>query len=68
MVQITDAAVQQILNGRHIASLATENEDGSIHLTAVWYVFEDNLLYVATSSATHKARNVSARPKASQEV
>jgi PPOX class probable F420-dependent enzyme len=68
MVQITDAAVQRILNGRHIASLATENEDGSIHLTAVWYVMEDNLLYVATSSGSRKAHNVSARPKASLMV
>src|SRR6202034_4245707 len=60
-----DAAFQSILLGRYVASLATENEHGTIHLTAVWYVFEDSQLFVATSSKTRKSRNVAARPKAS---
>ena len=54
--------------GRFIASLGTESEDGSIHLTAVWYLFEDGCLYVATSSRSRKARNVASRPKASLMV
>ena len=53
---------------RHIATLATENADGSIHLTAVWYLFEDGALFVATSTKTRKFRNVAARPKASLMV
>ena len=32
------AKLQGLLRGRHIATLATENADGSIHLTAVWYL------------------------------
>ncbi len=60
-----DPAQQKFLEGRHIATFATENPDDSIHLTAVWYLFEDGYLYVATSSRTQKARNVAARPKAS---
>jgi PPOX class probable F420-dependent enzyme len=59
---------QKLLQERHIATLGTENSDGSIHLTAVWYLFENGLLYVATSSKTRKARNVAARPKASLMV
>ncbi len=59
---------EEILTGRFIASLGTENEDGSIHLTAVWYLFDRGCLYVATSSRTRKARNVTARPKASLMV
>lgn len=59
---------EEILTGRFIASLGTENEDGSIHLTAVWYLFDGGCLYVATSSRTRKARNVTARPKASLMV
>ena len=59
---------QQLLLGRHIASLGTQNADGSIHLTAIWYLFEGGGLYVATSSRTQKARNVAARPKASLMV
>jgi len=62
------SGAEEILSGRFIASLGTENEDGSIHLTAVWYLFDGGCLYVATSSRTRKARNVAARPKASLMV
>ena len=63
-----DPKLQELLRGRYIATLGTENSDGSIHLTAVWYLFESGSLYVATSSKTQKARNVAARPKASLMV
>jgi nitroimidazol reductase NimA-like FMN-containing flavoprotein (pyridoxamine 5'-phosphate oxidase superfamily) len=59
---------QEFLNGRFIASLGTQNEDASVHLTAVWYLFEGGCLYVATSSRSRKARNVLSRPKASLMV
>ncbi len=63
-----DPALQEFLQGRHIASLGTENADGTIHMTAVWYLFEQGSLFIATSSKTRKARNVAARPKASLMV
>ena len=66
--QTLDAKLQKLLGGRHIATLATENADGSMHLTAVWYLFEDGALFVATSTKTRKYRNVVARPKASLMV
>ena len=59
------SGAEEILAGRFIASFGTQNEDGSIHLTAVWYLFDGGCLYVATSSRTRKARNVAARPRAS---
>ena len=66
--QTLDPTFQELLRRRHIATLGTENADGSIHLTAVWYLFEDGCLFVATSSKTRKARNIMARPKASLMV
>ena len=66
--QPIDANLQQLLRGRHIATLGTENTDGSIHLTAVWYLYEDGVLFVATSTQTRKFRNVTARPQASLMV
>jgi PPOX class probable F420-dependent enzyme len=66
--QTLDPTFQELLRGRYIATLGTQNADGTIHLTAVWYVFEDGYLYVATSSRTQKSRNVVARPKASLMV
>jgi PPOX class probable F420-dependent enzyme len=66
--QTLDLPFQELLHGRYIATLGTENADGSIHLTAVWYLFEDDYLFVATSSKSRKTRNVLARPKASLMV
>ncbi|MGA8761592.1 MAG: pyridoxamine 5'-phosphate oxidase family protein [Candidatus Sulfotelmatobacter sp.] len=66
--QTLDPNFQKLLQGRYIATLGTENPDGSIHLTAVWYLFESGFLFVATSSKTRKAQNVVARPKASLMV
>jgi general stress protein 26 len=57
-----------LLRGRYVATLGTENADGTIHLTAVWYLFEDGCLFIATCSKTMKARNVAERPKASLMV
>jgi PPOX class probable F420-dependent enzyme len=66
--QTVDPTLQELLRGRYIATLGTENPDGTIHLTAVWYLFEDGYLFVATSSKSRKARNIVARAKASLMV
>ena len=60
-----DPAFHALLQRRLIATLGTKNADGSIHLTAVWFLFENDSLFVATSSKTKKARNIHARPDAS---
>jgi nitroimidazol reductase NimA-like FMN-containing flavoprotein (pyridoxamine 5'-phosphate oxidase superfamily) len=43
-----DSSLQEFLAGRHIGTVATENADETIHMTAVWYVFEDGHFYIAT--------------------
>lgn len=76
MASINDPLAQQLLNGRFIASFATENPDRTIHIVAVWFLFaggpaharttpdDDNArIYVATSTRTRKARNIEANPK-----
>ena len=68
MPSIPPSGAEEFLTGRFIASLGTENEGGSIHLTAVWYLFDAGCFYVATSSRSRKARNIAARPKASLMV
>lgn len=64
MASLTDALVEQLLNGRHIASLATHNPDGSIHMVAVWYWFDGSKIFVATASRSRKARNMNSDSKA----
>jgi general stress protein 26 len=66
--QTLDPTFQELLRGHYIAALGTENADGTIHLTAVWYLFEDGYLFIATSSKSRKARNIAARAKASLMV
>ena len=65
MASLTDALVRRLLDGRHIASLATHNPDGSIHVVAVWYWFDGRDVFVATSSRSRKARNLQSNPKVS---
>ena len=65
MASLTDALVRQLLDGRYIASLATENPDSTIHMVAVWYWFDGTHVYVATSSRSRKVRNLQSNPKVS---
>ena len=66
--QTLNPTFQKLLQGRYVATIGTENADGGIHLTAVWYLFEEGCLFVATSSKSRKARNIAARTKASLMV
>jgi nitroimidazol reductase NimA-like FMN-containing flavoprotein (pyridoxamine 5'-phosphate oxidase superfamily) len=65
MASLNDPMVQALVRGRHIACLASENADGSVHLTATWFLFEDERLYMETASTSRQARNLGARPTAS---
>lgn len=66
--QKLDPRFHGLLSGRYIGTLGTTNEDGSMHLTAVWFLFESGSFFVATSSRSRKARNATVRPKASLMV
>lgn len=57
--------LREFLRGRYCATLATQDADGSMHLTPVWYLFEEDKFYVECPLASRKARNVSERPTAS---
>ena len=67
MGNLTDWA-RALLEGRHYATLATQDDDGSLHLTPVWYLFRDQRLFVGASSSSRKVRNALARPTASLVV
>ena len=64
MAGLSDWA-RALLDGRHYATMATQDADGAIHLTPVWYLFRDERLFVAAPSFSRKARNASARATAS---
>ena len=58
MASLSDALARQLLEGRFVASLASHNPDGSIHMVAVWFLFDGGRVYVATPSRSRKARNL----------
>jgi nitroimidazol reductase NimA-like FMN-containing flavoprotein (pyridoxamine 5'-phosphate oxidase superfamily) len=68
MASLSDAKVQQLLESRYIASFATHNPNGSIHIVAVWFWFDGTDIYVATSSRSRKARNFQANREVSLMV
>lgn len=65
MASLSDSLVRQLLEGRYIATLATQNANGSIHMVSVWYWFDGANIFVATSSKSRKARNLQANHKVS---
>ena len=57
-----------ILNGRHYGTLSTLNDDESVHMTPVWYLFDNELLFVQSSSTSRKIKNLAIRPMVSLMV
>jgi PPOX class probable F420-dependent enzyme len=55
-------AVRELLALRLIATLGTIDDDGSIHLTPLWYLYDAGRLYLPTGARSRKARNLQARP------
>lgn len=57
--------IEDLLGKRLTATIGTLNDDGSIHLAYVIFLYENGKFYCETASLTRKARNVKARPTAS---
>jgi PPOX class probable F420-dependent enzyme len=57
MGELTDR-LRSFLGGRRYAVLATHDPDGGIHLTPIWFLFENDRFYFASSSGSRKVENV----------
>ena len=57
----TQSEIDEVLHQRVAATLGTLNDDGSIHLTYLLFLFEGDRFYLETASMTRKARNIAAR-------
>ncbi len=64
-VHPTQAEIDDVLGQRLTCALASLNEDGSIHLAYLIFLFEAGRFLLETASATRKARNIAARSTAS---
>ena len=59
--ELTDG-MREFLGQQIYATLATQDADGSMHVVPLIYRFDGQLILMATSSTTRKARNIMARP------
>ena len=57
MANLNDA-MRKFLEGRYFATLATLNDDGSVHMTPVWFLFENDHFYISSASMSRKVRNI----------
>ena len=57
MGELTDE-LRSFLGERRYAVLATHDPEGGIHLTPIWFLFEDDCFYFASSSGSQKVKNV----------
>jgi len=63
-----DDEIADVLGQRLTATVGTLNEDGSVHLAYVIFLYEDGRLYFETASMTRKARNAAERGRLSMIV
>jgi nitroimidazol reductase NimA-like FMN-containing flavoprotein (pyridoxamine 5'-phosphate oxidase superfamily) len=52
-------SLSHLLEERRIATLTTFGENDMPHVTAVWFLWQEGALYIATSHMTGKGRNLS---------
>ena len=67
MGELTDE-LRSFLGERRYAVLATHDPDGGIHLTPIWFLFEDDRFYFASSSRSQKVKNLERSSSASVVV
>jgi PPOX class probable F420-dependent enzyme len=61
---LSEPLVRELLASRLIANLATLNADGTVHLVAMWFLWDDEAVLIPTSRKTRKARNLVRDPRA----
>lgn len=60
--------IAELLEGRLTAALGIINNDGSVHLAYVIFLYKGGRFYLETSSVIRKARNAKARGRASMLI
>ena len=60
--------IGDVLARRVVATVGTHNDDGSIHLAYVLFLYESGRMYFETSSVTRKVRNIDRRGSASMII
>jgi len=62
--RMSKEAVDEFLAGSHHAVVSTIRKDGSPQVSAVWYLYENDILYFVTMANSVKCRNLKRDPRA----
>jgi PPOX class probable F420-dependent enzyme len=65
VIKMTQAEIDEFLQGRHSMSIATMNHDGTIHLVAMWYGFLEDAIGIETKAKSQKVLNLRRDPRMS---
>jgi PPOX class probable F420-dependent enzyme len=65
MPALTQEELVAFLNEATVARLGSMNEDGSIHLAAVYFKYENGEVLLGTQDVTQKVRNIRKNPQVS---
>ena len=65
---LTSRELKQLLGRRLIASLATLDRRGTIHVVPMWFLLRDGALFFPTSGGTRKVRNIRDSPIATAMI
>lgn len=68
MPNMTPSEIEEYLNEKHIASMATLNADGSAHQTPIWYMYEGGLLYMISGNYGVKLHNIRRDPRVAVSI
>jgi PPOX class probable F420-dependent enzyme len=61
---LADPLVRELLEARLVASLATLERDGAVHLVALWFALAVEDVLLATGSGSRKVANLERDPRA----
>jgi uncharacterized protein YhbP (UPF0306 family) len=55
---LTEDEIDNFLKEQKVAKICSLNKDGTIHTTAIWFLYKNGLIIMLTPAATRKARNI----------
>ena len=68
MPELSAEELKLCLNEEHVAALVTLNEDGSPHVTPVWYMHRAGSLQIVTNESYVKVRNIRRDPRVAVSI
>lgn len=60
--ELTESELHEHLATAQLARIATHNEDGTIHLTPLWYRYDQPDILLGTQAVSRKVRNIARDP------